>query len=220
MHPCRVISAPAQGHSRCLDKFGIEPEEMLRIGFAAAAARNEKTDLMPKFSGGMLAHIYGVEQLKATFSSVDGYQLGSLQGIDFVWSKERDLKIMFQNVDIAGSDRFEPEALSAIGDIKVGMVEGEQQSLFAEFDEAERQRKSKLNEIFKAQPWFVMVSYSEDGEPALEVSQPRSVEGGNFAKNFVERIFINREDDPVKLLEDDSDDNKPTDIKPVITKKR
>ena len=73
MPSCTLIVDPIEVHNECATLFGVEPHEIMSIALAAAAARNEKTDLMPAFSGGMLAHIYGVEQLKAVFAYKGGY---------------------------------------------------------------------------------------------------------------------------------------------------
>ena len=85
--------------------------------------------------------------------------------------------------------------------------------------DAEAQRRKKLDTFYLADPWFVCVSYDENGAPSCEISLPRGIEGGNFASTFVKRIFIGIGDgfDPegVRI----SDDNPPTDIKPIVSRK-
>tara|TARA_R110002094_G_scaffold57752_2_gene68857 strand:+ start:246 stop:821 length:576 start_codon:yes stop_codon:yes gene_type:complete len=191
----------------------------MSIALAAAAARNEKTDLMPAFSGGMLAHIYGVEQLKAVFAYKGGYTTDAISNLDHALSKSRNVKIMFQNVDIAASPRFEPKANSKIGEAKRGAVEKASPMFFAELNEAEAQRQEKLNAFFSSDAWFICVSYDKNGVPSCEISLPRGIEEGNFAPTFVKRIFIEIGDgfDPEGLRL--SDDNPPTDIKPIVSRK-
>lgn len=172
---------------------------------------------MPPFAGGMLAHIYGVEQLKATFVNKDGWIVGCVGGVDHVISVKRNRKIMFQNVDLAATERFEPQACSVIGEAKRAAVEQEPLRLFPYMQAEDDERRQRDEAFYNAEPWFYCVSY-KDGVPSCELSRPRGIEKGGFAKNFVERIFIEIDGESGSLMPE-KQENPPTDIKPIVTRK-
>lgn len=219
MNTTKVVAEPIEVHSRCIELFDAEPKELFMIAQASAAARNEKTPFMPNFAGGMLGHIYGVEQLKVTFVKKKGWAEGCVSGVDHVISQKLRRKIMFQNVDVAGSERFEPKSMSPIGDAKRGAVEKEVPFLFPAFEAEEIQRQQRLEAFYTADPWFLCVSYDKEGVPACEISLPCGIEDGRFAPSFVERIFIELPDEFDPQGQQGIDLNPPTDIKPIISRK-
>jgi len=136
--------------------------------------------------------------------------------VESVRHPERNLKIVYQSVDMASHELREPKAVSGKGSGTDRMIDAAQGSLFNIAD------LEKLNPV-TIQPvdqglWFFCVSVSGDDVRA-ELSLPAAIEGGNFDR-FIERIFILRggEWEPTSKISVDNDDA--IEFQPTITRRR
>lgn len=220
VEPCRVIKDDVDIALRLAD-FGVRPEDVLRIALAARAARNDSIPFDPKTGKGLLGYIYGVRELRNVFVLTAGYQLVSKNNIEAVYHPVKGRKIMFQAADCACIESQSPKAVSAIGVGKEALIARSVGYLFPEMEAEDRRLEQEFNDFDRAEAWYVIVAFSDDGEERVscELSRPGPPVNGQFER-FVERIFISGGGGPDAgaLLKLD-DDTPPVDIRPTISKK-
>jgi hypothetical protein len=193
-----------------LQPFGVTRAELLRIVPLIAGARADSVDDDPLSAAGQFAYIYGTRYVRGLFRSKK-YLLHREQGIEAVRHPDRDLKIVYQSVDLAASRGHEPRAISGKGSGAERLIT--QGMLFSE-KELESLNPSTVTPI-NTGVWFFCVSINDD-DIAAELSLPSKVTGDNFGK-FIERIFILWPGQPAKSMTD-SDDGA-VEFEPAVSRK-
>lgn len=178
-----------------LVKFGITKQELREVAFNAASARNEATGLHPVNAPGTFAYHEGVRSMRLMFlQKQDGWEVDRLDGIEVILHKEKNLVVVFQNVDLAcGIDS--PKAISEKRISSKKLIANATSPLFPEISGKAHENRSV---------WYLCVSSNAD-EVKMELSRPDAIdEKGQFSV-FSDRIFIVTEDDilPTNTPRDD-----------------
>ncbi len=170
-----------------LQPFGVTRAELLYVVKAVVGARADAVDDDPVTAAGQFAYIYGTRHLRQLLQPKKWLRHRE-QNVESVRHPERDLKVVYQSVDLAASEFRSPQAISAKGSGTDRIIDLAQGSLFtrAELDRLNPATVAPINTGI----WFFCVSVNGDDVRA-ELSLPSSLEGGNF-KGFIERIFIVR----------------------------
>jgi len=197
-----------------LVSFGVTRQELIKVVAGVVAARADAVDNDPVTAEGLFAYIFGTRFLRSLFRS-KGYLTYRKDNIEGVEHAERDLKIIYQNVDVAASIQQTPRALSAKGSASDRVIESGQGDLFTE-EELASAHVVKFGKI-ETGVWYFCVSVSGDDVRA-ELSLPMRIEGGNFA-DFIERIFIVRGGEWAGLIVQSEPDQGPAEFEPVVTRK-
>lgn len=185
-----------------LSYFGIKKEELLAVALEAASQRNNATPLQPINAPGTLSYIFGVEALRLAFTQKDGWKADRTGGIESVFNPELNIKILFQNVDIA-CGKNTPQAISDKGAGVKKLLEMNTTGYL--FDYMQKEDDSEANRNI----WFFCVS-SNNEEVRAELSLPHSIKNKQFSY-FNERIFILSDNDWTPTLHNDQDDFDDTD---------
>jgi hypothetical protein len=186
MLACRLYTKDWEIDER-LAKFGVKRTELFPIIRAVVAARADQVEDDPITAGGQFAYIYGTRQTRAVFRRKK-YLLHREQNIESVKHPDRDLKIVYQSVDLAAVEGHGPQAISGKGAGAHDLIGSAQGNLFSE-EELERLNPVALAPVDTG-VWFFCVSAIGDDVRA-ELSLPARIHGGNF-NHFIERIFILR----------------------------
>jgi hypothetical protein len=194
--------------------FGVTRQELLVIVGGVVAARADSVDNDPATAEGQFAYIYGTRFLRSLFRS-KGYLFYRQDNIEGVEHPDRNLKIIYQNVDLAASWLHDPRPLSAKGSGSDRIVDSAQGSLFRPEDLASSET-IQLDQI-ETGVWYFCVSVNGDDVRA-ELSLPSAIENGAFGK-FVERIFIVGGGEWGSLMAKPKPDAGPAEFEPVITRK-
>jgi hypothetical protein len=194
--------------------FKATRAETWRVVAGVVAARADAVENDPTTAEGQFAYIYGTRFLRSLFRT-KGYLLYRQDNIEGVVHPERDLRIIYQSVDLAASWLHDPRPASAKGSGSDRIVDSAQGSLFTpeQLASAEAIKFDPIN----TGVWYFCVSVNGDDVRA-ELSLPSSIENGAFGK-FIERIFIvggGEWGDLVKKLQPDSG---PAEFQPIITRK-
>jgi hypothetical protein len=170
---------------RRLQGFGVTREELIRIVREVVAARADAVEDDPVTAGGLFAYIYGTRHLRGVFRQKKWLRHRQ-ENIEAVKHPGKDLRIVYQSVDLATSWIHNPRAISGKGSGADRAIDLAQGSLFTD-EELNRLNPTTI-EAINTGVWFFCVSV--DGEDVrAELSLPASIEGRNF-KDFIERIFI------------------------------
>jgi hypothetical protein len=169
-----------------LAPFGVTQAEFLPVIEAIVGARADAVEDDPVSTPGQFAYIYGTRHMRGLLRSKK-YLRWRDNNIEGVRHPDRDLIIVYQNVDLAGSEFHDPRAISGKGAGADRIVDLAQGSLFTRED-LDRINPIKLDPV-NTGIWFFCVSVDGDNVGA-ELSLPL-IEGKNF-KHFIERIFILR----------------------------
>jgi hypothetical protein len=178
------------------------------------AARADSVENDPAAAEGQFAYIYGTRFLRSLFRT-KGYLSYRHDNIEGVEHPDRNLKIIYQNVDLAASWLHDPRPLSAKGSGSDRIIDLAQGSLFKPEDLASA-------EAVKFDPidtgvWYFCVSVDGDDVRA-EMSLPSAIDNGAFGK-FIERIFIVGGGEWGDLMAKPKLDAGPAEFEPVITRK-
>lgn len=191
-------------------EFGVTKAEWIQVALKAATARNDSVVIDPINAPGQLAYIFGTRAIREVLLPKKKWKIDRTDNIEATFNPETGIKIIYQNVDLACSNRT-PKAISGKGIAAKRMVENATGYLFQDM---EKERVAQIN----SKIWFFCVSVNGDDIRA-ELSRPRSIEGNQFDE-FLERIFIingNEWDDPNNFDDEDNFDAQDFDI--VVTKK-
>ena len=180
----RIVTVPWEVDER-LTSFGVSRHELFEIVRAVVAARANAVDDDPASAEGLLAYIYGTRALRQVFRQ-RGWLKHREDNVESVKHADRDLKIVYQSVDLAADASYRPQAVSGKGSGADRLIAAGQKGLFSEA-ELETLRRRGLSEL-KVGAWFFCVSVDGDDVRA-ELSLPSGIVGGNFDA-FIERIFI------------------------------
>ena len=139
----------------------------------------------PATAEGQFAYIYGTRFLRNLFRT-KGYGLYRQDNVEGVQHAQRNLKIIYQSVDLAASWLHNPRPVSAKGSGSDRVVDSAQGSLFTaeQLASAEPIKFHPIN----TGVWYFCVSVDGDDVRA-ELSLPSAIVNGAFG-NFIERIFI------------------------------
>jgi hypothetical protein len=167
--------------------FGVIRAELFPIIQAVVAARADTVENDPATAAGQLAYIYGTRQTRDAFRRKK-YLLHRQQNIEAVKHPDRDLKIVYQSVDLAAVEGHWPQAISGKGSGSHDLIDAAQGNLFSQED-LDRLNPVALGPV-NSGVWYFCVSVNGDDVRA-ELSLPAQIQSGNFS-NFIERIFIVR----------------------------
>lgn len=170
--------------ARRLEPFGVTRSELIRIVQEVVGARADAVEDDPLGAAAQFAYIYGTRHLRGLFRPKKWLRYRE-ENIEAVSHPERDLKIVYQSVDLAASGSHNPRAISGKGSGADRVIDAAQGSLFTD-QELERLNPSTIKAI-NTGIWFFCVSV--DDSVCAELSLPHSISGKNF-KQFLERIFI------------------------------
>ncbi len=200
--------------ARRLQPFGATREELIRVVQEVVSARADAVEDDPIGAGGQFAYIYGTRHLRGLFGPKKWSRYRE-ENIEAVKHPGRNLKIVYQSVDLAASRSHSPRAISGKGSGADRVIDSAQGSLFTD-EELERLNPSTI-EAIDTGIWFFCVSVDGDNVCA-ELSLPHSISGSNF-KGFLERIFIigHGEWPSLKVVPNITDDV--IELEPKITRK-
>lgn len=197
-----------------LQLFDTTRDELIRVVREVVAARSDAVDDDPVTAGGQFAYIYGTRHLRGLFRPKKWLRCRD-ENIESVQHPEKNLKIVYQSVDLAASKTHSPRAISGKGSGADRIIDLAQGSLFSD-EELERLNPETLG-VINTGVWFFCVSV--DGEDVrAELSLPSSIEARNF-KGFIERIFIVRggDWDNIKVEPDTGGDV--VEFEPTVTRR-
>jgi hypothetical protein len=199
---------------RRLSPFVVTRAELWRVVAGVVAARADAVENDPATAEGQFAYIYGTRLVRALFRT-KGYLLYRQDNIEGVEHRERNLKVIYQNVDLAASWLHDPRPASAKGSGSDRMIDSAQGSLFTpeQLASAEPIKFEPIN----TGVWYFCVSIDGDDVRA-ELSLPSAIENGAFGK-FIERIFIVGAGEWGDLVTKLRPDSEPAEFQPVITRK-
>lgn len=203
-----VLVDPVEVSNR-LDQFGVSKDDLLQVVQAAVGARGNATPLHPKFTPGMFAYIEGTYRLRSQLASKGWVPCVSHDNIESVFNKDANIKIIYQNADLAGHPVVDPISTSKKGVGSAREIAMRQGELFPELF-------TELPAEMSAEVWYLFVQ--ADGlDVRAELSRPISVNDGRF-QGFHERIVLIQKgewDTP-----DLSDDGQQPEIEVNVSRKR
>ena|ERR1700733_3539391 len=165
--------------------FGATREEFFEVVRGVVGARADAVENDPITAEGLFAYIFGTRFVRSLFRT-KGWHIHRKDNIEAVRHPNRDLRVIYQSVDLASSISHDPQAVSGKGSGADRDIDSAQGRLFKE-EEMAAAAAFKFDRIDTG-VWFFCVSVNGDDVRA-ELSLPSSIEGGNF-KGFLERIFI------------------------------
>jgi hypothetical protein len=195
-----------------LRPFGVTRQELIEVVRGVVAARADSVDNDPVTAEGLFAYIFGTRYLRSLFRT-KGYLLDRKENIEAVKHPDRELKIVYQSVDLAATRHHIPQAVCGKGSGADRIIDLAQGTLFTE-EELAAPRPVKFDRIDTG-IWFLCVSVQGD-EVRAELSLPSSVSGGNF-ESFIERIFIVRDGEWSEIAGKSDDDA--AQFEPVISRR-
>jgi hypothetical protein len=104
----RIYREEREVNARLLP-FGVTRAELLEAVRGVVSARADAVENDPLGAAGQFAYIFGTRYIRTLFRS-KGYLLYREENIESVRHPERSLTIVYQSVDIAGSEHPEPRA--------------------------------------------------------------------------------------------------------------
>lgn len=199
-----------------LAKFGVTRDELITVVRATLADRSNAVDADPLNAPGTLAYFSGTRHLRWLFLAKDAkWKIDRERNIESVLDHTTGLKIAYQNVDIAASDKH-PKAISGKKAGTAKAITNAQGSLFppGELPNAIDQASvARLNSSI----WYLCVSFDGD-EVRAELSLPASVQNGNFY-GFIERIFLVKGGKWADFSIRDGSDDTPIEFEPKIVRR-
>ncbi|MEQ8296955.1 MAG: hypothetical protein RIB55_10770 [Nitratireductor sp.] len=194
--------------------FDCSKDECINIVREVVGARADAVEDDPVTAGGQFAYIHGTRNVRGLFRSKGwvSYRRDNIEGVRHV---SRDLKVIYQNVDLAAATRW-PQPVSSKGAGSERLIDASCASLFSE--EELRSLSGTHRGGHEAGIWYFCVSV--DGEDVrAELSLPSGVANGRFS-GFIERIFILRSGDWSRYaIEDDFSGGGAAEFEPVVSRK-
>jgi hypothetical protein len=195
--------------------FGATRADFWQVVAGVVGARADAVENDPATAEGQFAYIYGTRFLRSLLRT-KGYLLYREDNIEGVRHPDRDLRIIYQSVDLAASWLHDPRPVSAKRSGSERIVDSAQGSLFT-LEELSSAKAIKFEPI-NTGVWYFCVSVDGDDVRA-ELSLPSTIENGIFGK-FIERIFIvggGEWGDLMKKLGPDA--APPAEFEPIVTRK-
>lgn len=184
MHPSRLYTTDLEVDER-LVPFLVTRAELMPIVHQVVAARADAVEDDPVTAEGQFAYIYGTRHVRGIFRRKK-YLLDRVNNVEAVKHPDRNLKIVYQSVDLAAAVEHDPQAVSGKGSGADRLINLAQGSLFPR---KQLERPDLIAPVNKG-VWFFCVSVVGDDVRA-ELSLPSAIENNNF-NGFIERIFIVR----------------------------
>jgi len=214
MIPVRIYHETHEADAR-LVAFGVTRPELIEVVKGVVGARADAVENDPVTAEGQFAYIFGTRFVRALFRT-KGWNLHRKDNIEAVCHPERELRVIYQSVDLAASKHHRPQAVSGKGSAADRQISAAQGDLFAKM-EAEAPHAVRTVK-FDTGIWYFCVSVDGDNVRA-ELSLPTGVEGGNF-QGFIERIFIVKDDEwPGIAGKRDDDELPPAEFEPEVSRK-
>lgn len=184
-----------------LSDLGITKEIILKIADAAATAKADTMAVEPLNAPGTNAYNKGVAAKRMSLIPL-GWRMSHNRGIEATVNDKLGIQFVFQNVDVACTER-DPQAISEKGSGSRKLIyEGQRQRDL--FERVGGKREQILGVAPKV--WLICVSTSGKKLRA-EVSCPLLFEGNQF-DGFAKRIFVVDQDyDPTPQARIHSDDD-------------
>jgi hypothetical protein len=158
-----------------LRELGVMREQLMAVRDAALAAAAEATPFFPANAAGTFAYFYGTQQLREQFVGAD-WRIDRTDGVETVVNEKLNLKLGFQNVDLACDEENLPRPRSPKG---AGAERACTGNLFGHLP-----HDTPKPDDSEPATFFLMV----DQDGATELSRP--VVGKRGYLGFVERIFL------------------------------
>ncbi|MCI2811193.1 hypothetical protein [Eoetvoesiella caeni] len=167
-----------------LGQLGVSKDDLMQVIQAAVGARANATPFHPKSAPGMLAYIEGTFRLRSVLVSKGWECYVCRDNIESVFNESKNLKIVFQNADLAGHPFADPVPSSRKGPGSARVVAMGQSMLFPELS-------NELPPELRAKVWYLFVQ-AEGLDVRAELSCPISIQDDRF-HGFSERIMLVQE---------------------------
>lgn len=179
-----------------LAELGVFKEDLIQVIQAAVGARGNATPLHPKSAPGMLAYIEGTYRLRSELLSKGWVPYVSRDNIESVFNETTNVKIVYQNAELAGHPSADPIPSSKKGAGSARAVAWGQGELFPELD-------GQVPPEMLAAVWYLFVQ-ANGLDVRAELSCPISVQADRF-QGFRERILLVQEGewDTPNLIDDE-----------------
>lgn len=174
-----------------LRELGVTRQQLMAVRDAALAAAAEATPFFPANAAGTFSYFYGTQQLREQFVGED-WRIDRTDGVETVVNERLNVKLGFQNVDLACDEENLPRPRSPKG---AGAERACTGNLFGHLPHVAPKPADSEPATF-----FVML----DPDGAAELSRP--VVGKRGYLGFVERIFLFEGIDPDGVVVVDSPD--------------
>jgi len=209
----RVYAQDWEVTERLRAVFGCSKDECINVVREVVGARADAGEDDPATAGGQFAYIHGTRNVRGLFRSKGwvSYRRDNIEGVRHV---SRDLKVIYQNVDLAAGTRW-PQPVSSKGAGSERLIDDACASLFSE--EELRSLSGVHRGGHKTGIWYFCVSVDGDDVRA-ELSLPSGVANGRFS-GFIERIFILRGGDWSRYAIKDDYSNDAAEFEPVVRRK-
>lgn len=217
MLAARIYTTDWEVDERLASVFKTTRDEWIHVVREVVGARADSVEDDPRTTPGQFAYIHGTRNVRGLLRS-KGWLNFRHENIEAVEHPERDLKVIYQNVDIASAIR-DPRPISSKRSGSERFIDEYCGSLFSE-EELRAMTGTHTGGITTG-AWYFCVSVNEEDVRA-ELSLPTGVIGGNFA-GFAERIFILRPGDWSKMIEKDHSGSgsgpDAADFEPIVKRK-
>ena len=184
-----------------LSELGLNRESLEKVAKVASGARNDSTANDPANAPGTFSYIYGTRTLREEFVGKK-WAIDQTESVEAIRNDELQIRVIFQNVDIACEADLTPRPRSRKGAGSERVCQG---NMFPEFPMPEENGHAT---------YYLMLA--QDG--AFELSRP-IVRGGKFDE-FVERIFIATADSLDFDISDEQSTEVENDLDIDVTRKR
>lgn len=203
-----VLVEPIEVSDR-LEELGLSHDDLIQVILGAVGAKANVTPLHSKSAAGQYAYHEGTYRLRSVLASKGWVAHACSDNIESVFNEDKNIKIIFQNAELAGDPVANPIPTSRKGPGSARVVaRGQQGELFPELSEG-------VPAEMHAAVWYLFVQ--ADGlDVRAELSWPISIEDERF-QGFYERIILVKEgewDTP-----DLSDDEQAPDLDIDVTRK-
>ncbi|MDE7548467.1 hypothetical protein PY793_10785 [Acetobacter fabarum] len=174
--------------ARLAEHFDVTREELINIVKMAVGARRDSTDDDPISAPGIFSYIFGTRGIRMIFRAKKWVALRE-KNIESVFNKDTNIRIIFQNVDLAAELKYSPKAISGKKAASKALVDAAQGDLFSSPPIHTVPTQSPTGEV-----WYLCVSCDEVTGIRAELSRPLPIEDEQFV-DFHERIFIVKKGD-------------------------
>lgn len=174
--------------ARLAGHFGVTRDELIHIVKMAVGARRDSTADDPATAPGTLSYIFGTRGTRIIFRAKQWIPLRE-NGIESVFNKASNIRIIFQNVDLAADPQYTPKAISKKRTASKELINAAQGDLFAPPPSEAFPSKADPSEV-----WYLCVSCDSLAGIRAELSRPVPLQDEQFV-DFHERIFIVKKGD-------------------------
>jgi hypothetical protein len=209
----RIYTQDVEVIERLRTVFDCTKDECIDVVREVVGARADVVEDDPVTAGGQFAYIHGTRNLRGLLRSKGwaSYRRDNIEGVRHV---SRDLKVIYQNVDLAAGARW-PQPVSRKGAGSERLIDDACASLFSE--EELRSLSGVQRGGYETGIWYFCVSVDGDDVRA-ELSLPSGVVNGRFS-GFIERIFILRSGDWSRYAIKDDLSGDAAEFEPAVSRK-